>query len=373
MASKTKIGLPKIKISMTQTVRRSIERSSRGIVVLLVRDETAGVHSYATLAELLSDKELYTAKNYQYITDALAAGPYSVTVITLATDDMVADVLSTIDELPYTGRIVMPDATSEETAEIIEFVKASESAENSWHALVYGAAQPDCRHVEALSAKQVTAVQWTDADRADSTAAEFLPRLEGVLSACNVMRSATNYELSDIAGWTTASGVGKTDDEIESEIDAGFLCLYSYRGTISIARGVNTLQTVDETENTNDMRFSDIVETVDLVRDDIRELFRNNYLGKKKNDADNQGLFCGDVNTYLKLLQDDKILDTGDEYGAEIDVDAMRRALAEQGEDTAALTDAQIKQKTIGRQVYLKLYIKPLRAMEGLTVAGTLE
>ena len=175
----------------------------------------------------------------------------------------------------------------------------------------------------------------------------------------------------DIIAATPAEG--ETAAEIEDEIDGGNICLFNDHGTIRIARGVNTLQTINDTDNTDDMRFIDIVETIDLLRDDIRSLFLNQYVGKTKNSADNQALFVGEL---IALMQDyaaREILNSDYDNTAEVDADAMREYWETAGTDTSEMSDDDIKKKIIGREVYVKMSFKPLRAMEGITVVGTLE
>ena len=121
------------------------------------------------------------------------------------------------------------------------------------------------------------------------------------------------------------------------------------------------------------MRWIDIVEAIDLMRDEIRTLFRTQYLGKKKNSADNQANFVGDLIVMMNDLARENVLDPDFDNTASIDVDAMRAYWESVGTDTSAMTDDEIKKKIIGREIYVQATFKPLQAVEGLTVAGTLE
>ena len=81
-------------------------------------------------------------------------------------------------------------------------------------------------------------------------------------------------------------------------IDEGWLCLFNDDGDIRIARGVNSLVTITSTE-TEDMQKIIIVESMNMIREDIYGEYKNNYVGKYKNHYDNQCLFISAVNGYF--------------------------------------------------------------------------
>lgn len=377
MATKSTIGMPKIKISFRQVVRDTAERSERGSVYLIIRDGTdgaEGVHSYKRASALRADQSKYTDDNYQYIADALAAGPSEVVVVAIGADAEIGGALDTIDKMGTSGRITVADGDADDYAALIAFAKSAEEEEIGWHVLTYGEGGSDCKHVENLSSKIVGNVVWRDSERGTTGGVDFLPRLAGILSACNVERSATMYEVTDLSDVAAAEAAeGQSAPDIETEINAGNLCLFNDHGTIRIARGVNTLQTVNDTDSTDDMRWIDVVETIDLMRDEIRDLFREQYLGKRKNSADNQANFVGELISMMSDFAKQDILDGDFDNTASVDADAMRTYWEAAGTDTSGMTDDEVKKKIIGREVYVQLTFKPSRAMEGLTVVGTLE
>ena len=71
------VTLPKILVTFTQLATSFIQRSARGIAVLIVRDDTAGTgktfFQYGDATQV-SDTE-FTPANQQYIKDALSFGP----------------------------------------------------------------------------------------------------------------------------------------------------------------------------------------------------------------------------------------------------------------------------------------------------------
>ena len=69
------VTLPKINITFKQLATSFIQRSERGVAVLIVRDATAGGNGYATYTDITElENAPYTAANKQYITDCMTFG-----------------------------------------------------------------------------------------------------------------------------------------------------------------------------------------------------------------------------------------------------------------------------------------------------------
>ncbi len=77
------ITMPKIEISFEQRAVSLIDRSERGIAILIVRDDTdkSFTHKqYSDLSAAQVDENLYTADNYNAICDLLGFAPYQMHV-----------------------------------------------------------------------------------------------------------------------------------------------------------------------------------------------------------------------------------------------------------------------------------------------------
>lgn len=195
------------------------------------------------------------------------------------------------------------------------------------------------------------------------TATQYTARIAGILAGLSLDRSATYYTLSEVVS------VDEYED-IESNIDSGELCLFDELdgNGVKIARGCNSLTTF--TSNVGqDFRFIKIVETLDIIKDDIRDTFRNNYVGKVKNSYDNKILLISAINTYLRNLQA-TVLD-GDNY-VEIDYNKNLDYAKNRGEDVSSLSRQTILSYNTGTYVYLRGKITPANAMEDLELEFTL-
>ena len=83
------ITMPKIEISFEQRAVSLIDRSERGIAILIVRDDTdkSFTHKqYSDLSAAQADESLYTADNYNAICDLLGFAPYQAHVFRCDSD-----------------------------------------------------------------------------------------------------------------------------------------------------------------------------------------------------------------------------------------------------------------------------------------------
>jgi len=105
-----------------------------------------------------------------------------------------------------------------------------------------------------------------------------------------------------------------------------------------------------------------------LISDDIRDEFKNNYVGKYKNSYDNQILLIAAVRDYFNQLSRQNILDIEYANIVDINVSAQRAAWVAAGTTAAAeWTDAEVKRAAYKRTVYLTADVKILGSMEHLT------
>ena len=152
---------------------------------------------------------------------------------------------------------------------------------------------------------------------------------------------------------------------MDAELKKGSFILINDDNKVKVGLGINTLTTFNES-NSEDMRYIDIVEAMDLIRDDITNIFKEEYVGKVKNKLDNQILFISSINTYLDVLAKQDILDSDYKNYADINVIAQRQAWLGVKPEAESWSDEEVKVKTFKRNVYLLGDIKILGAMENL-------
>lgn len=136
---------------------------------------------------------------------------------------------------------------------------------------------------------------------------------------------------------------------------------------------VNALTTTDGSTKTEDMKYIETVEAMDLIRDDISRTFRDEYLGQYRNSRANQMLFISAINYYFDGLAADNILNPEHDNKADIDVAAQRNAWVGSGKAEAAdWDDDTVRATPFKRTVFLTGDIHILGSMGGLQFVVTL-
>ncbi|KEZ85550.1 hypothetical protein IO99_13725 [Clostridium sulfidigenes] len=350
------ITLPNIEIIFKQLASNFIKRSERGIAILIVKDDTDTSFTskeYKNLKELEKEKTLYTSENYQYILDTLSFQVTKVVVIRVSTTETMVDALSIVEKTVKTGWITTVGIADDYTA-IVNWIKDKESNGETYKAIVYNATAPDCKHIVNFTNANVV---FKDA-RAEKTGDKYLPSLLGIIASCNIEKGTTYFVCENLAK------VEEVADNNDS-LNLGKFILINDFDNVKVGLGINSLTTFTDV-NSEDMRYIDTVETMDLITDDIRNTFKNDYIGKYKNNLDNQVLFISAVNTYFSSLAKEDILDLNYKNYSDVDVVTQRAAWVKIKPEAEAWNDTKVRNTTFKRNVYLGGDVKILGAMENL-------
>lgn len=387
------ISLPQIRITFKQLVASFIERSERGNVILIVRDDTSifSTKVYEKQEDLDKDKDLYTDFNYSYISDTFHGKANKVTVVRIGTTDDMSSAFTVIKGLEV-GWIGIIESTFNQADQnsLVNFVKAQRDIFKNFKCAVYNPTMPpNNKGIVVLSNLKG---EFTDS-RGLQDGDKIIPTLIGYLAGANVTRSVTNITLSNlksvIIGSTpsnlTATNIGSTavtltwqDDgtDVEGLINSGQLVLINKDGAVKVGVGINSLTDPPDgskdPDAENDEKYIEIVEAEDMIQDDISKAFDVGYQGSTKNKLDNQMLFVNEVNQYFDGLESIDVLDNQYNNIADIDIDTQREALNKSGVDASKMTDAQVKQYTYKRDLFLKGDIKILFAMANLNFGITM-
>ncbi len=354
------IKLPNIEVTFKQLASSLVERSERGIAVLIVKDDTDktfDLKEYNSVLSAEKDQKKYTEENLKYIKDIFNFSLNKVVVVRVdKTGGSIADALACIERNIKTGWITIADGVSEEWATLASWIKSKELERKTYKAVVYKAATADSKHLVNFYNNAVT---FADA-RGKVSGEKYCPSLVGILASCNVKRGTTYFKCTNLI---------KAEEVADSQtaVGSGKFVLVNDIDNVQIALGINSLTTTDGKTATEDMKYIDIVEAMDLIQDDISGVFKNEYLGNYKNNYDNQILLISSVNSYFKQLADDNVLDSSYENKVDVDVEAQRDAWTGTGKAEAETwTEQQVKNNAFKRTVFLYGDIKILGAMENL-------
>lgn len=353
------IKLPSIEVTFRQLAGSLIERSKLGIAILVIKDDTDKTFSYkeyATITAAEKDSALYSEANMQYIRDMFGFALNKVCIIRVDADGTTAAALEIIERNIKTGWVTIADGEALDFSTLASWVKSMELAGATYKAVTYKAAAPDCKHVVNFYNDTVT---FADT-RGQQSGAAYCPSLAGILASCNVKRGATYFKCANL----------KRVEEVASSDTAvgnGQFVLINDVDTVKIALGINSLTTTNGKTLTEDMKYIDTVEAMDLISDDISNVFKNEYLGSYKNNYNNQVLLISATNTYFKQLASDGILDNRYTNRVDVDVEAQRTAWVGTGKAEAETWDEQtVKNMAFKRTVFLAADIKISGAMENL-------
>lgn len=352
------VTLPQIHITFQQLAGSFIQRSERGIAALILRDDTEGTgESFFRYGDATQvSKSEFTAENQQYIKDALSFGPLRAAVVKIGSEGTLADALAVLTQKEQTGWITVCDGKSQDWTELTSWIKAREAEGRSWKAVCFNTTPPDSMHVVNFVNEKVT---FAD-NRGEKTGEAYTPSLAGLLASCNVQRGATNVWCANL----TDAAVPADPDTVVGE---GKFVLIRVDDEVRVGVDVNSMTTVDGKTKTEDMKYIETMEAMDLMRDDIALTFRKDYLGQYRNSRANQMLFVSAVNEYLRQLSEENVLDPDHQNRADIDVSAQRNAWIGSGKaETADWTDDQVKAAPFKRTVYLSGDVKILGSMVNL-------
>lgn len=348
------MGLPEINIAFKSKSVSAIERSAMGIVALILRDTTNVVLNSVVTIRTVEDlkTEDWTADNYDYINKTLLGTPSKVVVVKLGADDELTDALTKLNGVKF-NYLAMPEATTEEAGQLATWIKSKRTNDKKTFKAVLANQEADDIGVINFTTGGIVVGDKT------YTAQQYTTRIAGILAGLPFTRSATYFELAEVETITEI-------EDANAAIDNGELILINDGEKVKIGRGVNSLTTVTA-EQKEDWKKIKIVDVMDMIIDDVRNTFNDNYVGKVQNTADNQILFIVAVKAYFKGLAAESILEPSYNNTAEIDVSAQRLAWESIGTETTAWDDAQVRNMPFGSEVFLAGSVKIVDAMEDLT------
>ena len=247
--------------------------------------------------------------------------------------------------------LTVPSVTDDEKDTVVEFIK---NMRNTFHK-TFKAVLPSCdANFEGI-------INFcTDNIKVGSktyTTSEFCARIAGILAGLPLDRSATYFALNEVTSITES----ETPDE---DVDNGKLILINDGIKIKIARGVNSFTDFND-EKGEDFSKIKIIEAIDMMRDDVRTTFEDEFVGKVENSYDNKIVFVAAVNKYFKDLANRGVLYDEFDNKAEIDIESTRQWLS-LTKDVSSWEDEKIKTANTGTYVFLKANVQVQDAIEDM-------
>lgn len=345
------MGLPEINFSFSSLAVSAIQRSQRGIVTLILKDNTSSFDSIEYKNVLEVEAADWTADNLDYIKKTFLGVPSKVIVERIGTEATNYNAALARAASKRWNYLAIPGIASSDASDVATQLKTwRDNGKKTFKAVL-----------PHITADHEGVINYCTEDHkvGDKTysASEYTCRIAGVLAGLSLTRSSTYYELPEVESITESV-------DPDADIDAGKLILINDGEKIKIARGVNSLITTTVNKG-EDFKKIKIIEGHDLVQEDITRTFDTQYVGKVNNSYDNQVLFITAVNAYLNGLEGD-VLDPSADNVVGVDVEAQRRAWESIGKDTSEWDDQRVKESSFQAKVFISGSLKFLDAIEDL-------
>ena len=368
-------GLPQVIINFKTQGTTAIKRSARGIVAMILHDGSVNSIQQYKIADTTDiPDETLSAKAVELVKLCLKGTPLRILLYVIPTTDTAVeenghlvdqnDVLDTIQSVKW-NYICIPTSTGTEQADLASWIKAQRDNKRKTFKAVCAKQAADHEGVINFCTDNIVAENGTD-DNGDAlyttyNAVEYTARIAGILAGLALDRSATYYSLTEVQSVETYT-------DIDERIDKGQLLLFDEMdgNGVKIARACNSLATFT-TDKGEDFRYIKIIEAVDMITDDIRDTFKKYYIGKVINDYDHKMLFITAILVYFDEIKGN-VLDRDGANTVDIDESKQLNYAKLKGENTEDMTAMEIRKYNTGTQVFLSGKVKPVNAMEDLTI-----
>ena len=348
------MGLPNINITFSTMAQALFQRGGKGVICMILKD-SAGTGEYT----ILTAKDIpsgISSDNKAVIERALIGNEFSPEKIILKVMDAEDDLSDglTWAELQEFDYLVGPaDITTPDTTSVVAWIKKEREAGRKSKAVLPDTAA-DYEGIINFSATAIKVASGT------LTAAQFCSRIAGIIAGTSFQQSATFAALPEVldAGRLTKS-------DADAAVDAGKFIIWYDGKKFKTGRGVNSLTSTAEGKGDAFKKIK-IVEVMDLIKQDITRTAEDEFIGKYPNSYDNRCLLISAIKGYLDDLAADSIL--GPNPVVEIDIEANRKWLKENGHDVTGMTDQEVKVANTGSVVNLKATIQILDVIEDINL-----
>ena len=348
---------PSISIAFKTLATTAIQRSERGTVCLILQDTKATQkwYTFKTIADVETEK--WDKDSIKYINLAMHYGAFKILVRVIQSGEDTSKVLKDLEMRKFNW-LAYPKASETEDQTVVNWVK--QQFGNT------GVIGKTVKYVSSFADKtdHVAIVELANGGTyksiyGDFTAQEYTAAIAGLIAGMPLNRSADNYTMSDL----------KSVEDYEPKL--GKFSLYNDEEVVKVNYGVNSKTTFDSTWK-KDTRKIKVFEGMCFIVDDIRDTFKNYWLGKYINDYDNKMNFCSNITkVYFKEMAPN-VLNGDYDNKVEIDIEAHKKVIIADGLEVSSMTDLEILQYPTGEDVYLTGDVRFVDTMASLSLVMTM-
>lgn len=346
------IGLPSVIVEFKQKASTAIQRGNTGIVALVLRDSNAqGLHNIKGAYDIPSN---LSEANKKYINLTLlgnVTAPSKVVAYVVGEETQLSDALNYLETVDF-NYLVVPAIKENERTVVKTFI---EKMRNDIKVRVKAVMKLDADY-EGIVNSTNTATMVEGEINVD----EFCCVMAGLIAGTPLSQSVTYAVPKNVLDIPS-----KTKEEAEAKVKNGELILVKEMGKVRVARGVNSLKTTT-TEKGDLFQKIKLVDTMDLIHNDIRKTCIDTYIGKVANNYDNKCILITAISSYFEELAKEQLIEK--DFKVDIDIDKQVKHLKSIGVDTSEMDEQQIKEANTKDKVFLIANIKLVDAMEEISL-----
>lgn len=345
------MGLPIIDISFKQLAKSAVIRSQRGIVALILKDTTKASLTVFDEGDIPSN---LTKDNQNLIKDVLKGAPNKIELFVLGSDNQISEALTYFEGVEF-NLMCMPEAETSDVTAIKTFIKKMNDVVKYKCDAILANEKADSEAIINYTAKNIVV------GGESVTTANHSARIAGLIEGTPLHQSITFATLSDVDAIENL-----TKEQADTRIDNGELILVREMGKVRVARGVNSLTTLNDIKG-NAFQKIKLRKTLNLIHNDLRRVIVEKYIGKVPNNYDNKCVLITEIKNYLDELATEQLIEKVNEVG--IDLIAQKKWLKDNTNlDVNAMTEQEIKEANTQSNVFLAISLKVIDAMEDIVI-----
>lgn len=360
------MGAPNITIAFYEQAIASIQRGDKGTIAMILVDGSVSALTVEEILDTTDVPESWGEASQKWIKKALIGyrnAPKKIIAVAIPKNDDYDDALKELATYDWDYLVAPTCATDSKTEGIASWIKSQRTNNYKIYKAVLPSSASDTEGVVNVT------MGYTDSDETELTAEQACARIAGIIAGTPMTISCTYAPITEALNCPA-----KTRSELDNAVDAGELVFMWDGEKVKIVRGVTSFVTTTQAKGESYKKIK-LVETMDLIQNDIRKTAEDSYIGKYANSYDNKCLLTTAINGYFDTLIRDGILASG---LCEIDIDAQRTYLKSKGGtfvidgETVKLEDAtelQIARANTGSQVFLKCTVSMLDALEDIDIS----
>lgn len=349
-------------VTFVAAARESIRRAERGVVGMIVKDAVVPDSNPVTIYNEKDIPETFSEANKEQVKFALKGNdttPRKVVVYTLLKSEDYSEALEYFGIKKVNWLCCPTVKTDGQEEKVTTWVKEQRENRNKVKAILPDNTA-DSEGIVNYATGEVTVNGKEYAPEA------FCSRIAGLLAGTSYKISSTYAVLEEV------ESCEKLDkDALDDAVDAGKFVVFYDGEKVKVARGVNSLVTVPKGK-ANPWKKIRVVETMDMMHDDLVRLAEDNYVGKYPNTYSNKCLLISAIDSYLKELERNALIQ---DYTVELDVDKTKQYIIENKgvsrDEAEAMTDEEIRKQYTDEKVFLAASVTIVDVMEDISLEIT--